>query len=99
MGSHRQTKVAQNKKTATRSMQNQVFTFLRYLCIMTTMYTFQLYARRKKYVKDGERKYWDSIDPSFMSEESTHESDGEHVVHKHTPTFRSEGLIMLQLVF
>ena len=36
-------------------------------------------------------KYWDSIDPSFMSKESTHECDGESVVHKHIPTFRSEG--------
>ena len=37
-----------------------------------------------------------------MSEESTHDSDGEVVVHKHTPPFRSEGeshklLLMLLL--
>ena len=46
----------------------------------------------KKYVKKGEQKYWNDIDPSFMSEESTHECDGELVVRKNTPTFRSEGL-------
>ena len=58
----------------------------------TDIQCLQLYARRKKYVKKGEEKYWNDIDASFMSEESTHECDGELVVRKHTPTFRSEGL-------
>ena len=43
--------------------------------------------------------YWDQINPSYMSEESTHESDGEVVVHKHTPVFRSEGKGMIRLRF
>ena len=43
--------------------------------------------------------YWDQINPSYMSEESTHESDGEVVVHKHTPVFRSEGNGMTRLKF
>ena len=34
-----------------------------------------------------------------MSEESTHESGGEVVVHKHTPVFRSEGNGMNRLKF
>ena len=38
--------------------------------------------------------YWDGIDPSYMSEEHTHESAGKVVVHKHTP-FRSEGETVL----
>ena len=43
--------------------------------------------------------YWDQINPSYMSEESTYESDGEVVVHKHTPVFRSEGNGMNRLKF
>ena len=43
--------------------------------------------------------YWDQINLSYMSEESTHESDGEVVVHKHTPVFRSEGKGMIRLRF
>ena len=55
------------------------------------MFAFQLYNRRKRHLKGQEQLYWDSIDPSYMSEESTHESGEEVVVHKHTPPFRSEG--------
>ena len=42
-------------------------------------------------MKGKEKEYWNSIDPSFMSEESSHESEGELVMHRHTPVFRSEG--------
>ena len=33
---------------------------------------------------------WEEIDASFMSEESTHEESDGIVVHKHSPSFRSE---------
>ena len=59
----------------------------------------QLYTRRKKFLKGGEKVYWDQINPSYMSEESTHESDGEVVVHKHTPVFRLEGKGVIRLRF
>ena len=41
--------------------------------------------------KGGEKRYWEDIDPSYMSEESTHDSDGEITVQKHTLSFRSDG--------
>ena len=47
----------------------------------------QLYTRRKRLLKGGEKVYRDQINSSYTSEESTHESDGKVVVHKHTPVF------------
>ena len=87
----RQEQVVKNReKTTRRAKQNQVFTVLLCVCKCTTV-VIQLYTRRAKYLKGKEKEYWDSLDPSFMSEESAHESDGELVMHKHTPVYRSEG--------
>ena len=52
-----------------------------------------LYTTSK--VFEGEVGYWDTIDASFMSQESTHESDGELVMHNHTPVFHSDGRVAL----
>ena len=49
----------------------------------------QLYNRRKKCLKDAEMALWEQIDASYMSEESTHESEDGIVVYKHSPSFRS----------
>ena len=64
-----------------------VYVYVLYVCFMC----LQLFKRRAKYLKGKEKNYWSSLDPSFMSEESAHESEGELVMHKHTPVYRSEG--------
>ena len=50
----------------------------------------QLYQRRKNCLKESEKALWEEIDASFMSEESTHETEEGPAVHKHSPTFRSD---------
>ena len=58
-----------------------------YVCCMCV----QLFKRRAKYMKGKEKNYWSSLDPSFMSEGSAHESEGELVMHKHIRVYCSEG--------
>ena len=54
------------------------------------MFLTQLYERRMKYVKsEDEGKKFAEIDDSYMTEESSFESD--NVVHRHKHQWRSNG--------
>ena len=53
--------------------------FVFFSCTFSSSYT-----QRAMYLKGREKEYWDFIDPSFMSEESAYESEGELVMHRHT---------------
>ena len=66
---------------------------------LDTPFFIQLYTRGAQFLKGNEHEYWSSIDASYMSEESSHESDGEVVMHKHVPTYRSDGKIFSQVFF
>ena len=87
----------QQTESSKRAKQNQVHKHVTHVhmwrimhgvCICCLFLYIQLYTRRAKYLKGREK---DSIDPSFMSEERAHESEGELVMHRHTPVYRSEG--------
>ena len=54
------------------------------MCVCFLLLYIQLYTQRAMYLKGREKEYWDFIDPSFMSEESAYESEGELVMYRHT---------------
>ena len=91
----RQEQVLKNRgKTNRRSKQIQVHNTvcIIHVSVVHAPITFlQLYTRRGKYLKGKGKTFWDSINASFMSEESAHESEGELVMYKHTPEYRSDG--------
>lgn len=82
------------KKKETRAFQRQVctkFNIFRQRSLRLHV-SLQLYDRCRKHANQEELQYWDIIDYTFMSEESTTEQDGddEPVITGHTPVWRSE---------
>ena len=49
---------------------------------------FVVYSCTFSSIHEEQGTYWDSVDPSFMLEESAHESEGELLMHRHTPVYR-----------
>ena len=50
----------------------------------------QLYLMRSKELKDKETKYWDEVPVDAMSSETDGEDNGEKVMVRHSPSWRSE---------